>query len=245
MTKGNSCAVEDGAQSDVFDSSWFVDPVVSPPRDPLFDTVVIPVCEVTRELPRVQGAAASHMPTTRPVPTIQVIGYRNSAVSRQKHEAAPRSLRLGVLALFLILVTASAGLIELRANPGRFVGLRNYERSLPTRPNSDPLPGSRAELLSTSATMISYAVPAASYSIELVVAHPCWIVVRSLAKDAVPLLAQTIMPTSRPFAIAVHGGSSITIAAQAASISVVAGTRTLDTIVAPKLSVAYTFVPGA
>jgi hypothetical protein len=123
-----------------------------------------------------------------------------------------------------------------------FVGLRSYQTLPPSSPIAHPIPGSHTELLSVSATTISYSVPMASYSIRLVVAHPCWVVVRSPKDNAAPLVARTILPSSKPFAIAVTGSSSITIAAQAESIAVIAGSRRLDTIVLPRLSVAYTFV---
>ena len=107
-----------------------------------------------------------------------------------------------------------------------------------------PTAATHASLVSTTSSAVTYSVPASSYSIVITITHPCWLVVHSPASSSKTLVAKTIEPALSPLTVPVHGSASITIAARAASLSIVSGSTVLDTVDNPRLGVAYTFVPA-
>lgn len=218
--------------------------------DPLFDTVVTPAFAITRENPTVHATGIAvhatgigRLPTTRPIPVVQIIGYRAPVFAASSRRRAPVALRVSVVALVFIFAASLVGLVGLRSHRLLFSSLRHYESPPVTVPLTDRVSKSQVVLLASSPSSVSFSIPVAKYSIVVAVTHPCWLVVRNLSDAGGPLVARTILPSSSPFVVPVTGASMITIAAQAQSISVTAGKKTLEKISTPRLSVAYTFVP--
>jgi hypothetical protein len=203
------------------------------PRPDMFDTVVLPVVPprpplVRREAQRPAGAATTN---------------------DKRRAAAPAGLRVSVGLLLLALLATSGAFVALQASPSLFDSLRqNYVIPAPsqptTTPTSVPAAATHASLVSTTSSAVTYSVPTSSYSIVIRITHPCWLVVRSPASSPSTLLAKTIEPALSPLSVRVHGSASITIAARAASLSIVSGATVLDTVDNPRLGVAYTFVPA-
>ncbi|HLX77786.1 MAG TPA: hypothetical protein VKR27_02790, partial [Acidimicrobiales bacterium] len=99
-------------------------------------------------------------------------------------------------------------------------------------------------LVSSSSTAVTYRVPTRTYSIVVAVDHPCWLVVKSPASASSLLVATTLSPSASPMSIPVHGSASITVSAWTQSIAITEGSKVLETINAPVLGVAYTFLPA-
>jgi hypothetical protein len=202
------------------------------PRPDLFDTVVLPVVQprpalVRREAQRPAGAGTTN---------------------DKRRASAPAALRVTVGLLLLLLLATSGAFVALQASPSAFDSFRqNYVIPLPsqptTTPTSVPTTATHASLVSSTSSAVTYSVPTSSYSIVIRIQHPCWLVVRSPASSSSTLLARTIEPARSPLTLPVHGSASITIAARAASLSIVSGSTVLDTVDNPRLGVAYTFVP--
>jgi hypothetical protein len=215
-----------------------LEPLADPekkPRADLFDTVVLPVVA-----PRPLPALIVRREPQRPVGA----GTARDA----KRPAAPAAIRVTVGVLFLLLLASSGALVTLQERPSAFDSLRqNYVIPSPSQPTttntSVPTSATHPSLVSTTSSAVTYSVPTSSYSIVITIRHPCWLVVHSPATSSATLLAKTIEPGLSPLTVPVHGSASITIAARAASLSIVSGTTTLDTVENPRLGVAYTFVP--
>jgi len=151
--------------------------------------------------------------------------------------------------LFLLLLATSGALVASQTRPSAFDALRQTyvipAQSQPTTAHTGaPTTATHASLLSTTSSAVTYSVPTSSYSIVITITHPCWLVVLSPAGSSSPLVAKTIEPALSPLTVPVHGSASITIAARAASLSIVIGSTVLDRVENPRLGVAYTFVPA-
>jgi hypothetical protein len=213
-------------------------------RPDLFDTVVLPVVQ-----PRPLPAPMPRRESQRLVTT-----DRRQRDSRKPHDdrkpSAPLPLRLGVVLLFLLFLATSGAFVALQVHPSSFDALRQsynfpaVTRAGPTRPPVATVP-THASLVSTTSSAITYSVPTSTYSIVVTISHPCWLVVRSPAGSSVPVLSKTIEPALSPLTVAVHGTSTILLAAQATSLSIVHGATVLDTVKSPRLAIEYTFVPTA
>jgi hypothetical protein len=204
-------------------------------RPDMFDTLVLPVVP----------------PRPLPVPMVRRELQRPAGAGTARHKgraSAPVALRVTVGVLFLLLLATSGLLVALQARPGAFDSLRETDvipaGSQPTTtPTTVPPIATHASLVSTTSTAVTYSVPTSSYSIVISIKHPCWLVVHSPASSSSTLVAKTIEPSLSPLTVPVHGSASITIAARAASLSIVSGSTVLDTVDNPRLGVAYTFVP--
>ncbi len=194
---------------------------------------------------------------TRPIPITRVV-HRESArqalyyPSRRAARApAPLGVRILVSALLVVLLACVGGLTVLREHPKWLSAFRNVPSatnvsSATERPAAPPPQRpNRVALVSSSSTAVTYRVPTSSYSIVVAVDHPCWLVVKSPANSSSLLVATTLSPTASPMSIPVHGSASITVSAQAQSITIALGAKVLKTINAPVLGIAYTFLPDS
>jgi hypothetical protein len=162
----------------------------------------------------------------------------------QSARRAPLALRLSVMGLLIILVAALGGSIYARGHPKWLIGLRDVIPAItPVSTTTAALTTNRVELASSSATAVVYRIPAQSYALIVTVDHPTWIEVHAPATSSSLLIAETRSPSTGPLRIALSSTASVTLAAQAVSISIATGSRTLDTIAKPALGVAYTFEP--
>jgi len=199
--------------------------------DPAYlDTSPIPITRVVRSEATRQ---VSYYPPRRP------------ARSSRARAPAPLGLRILVSALLLVLLACAGGLVMVRTHPGWLSALRNNvppeTRRQAALPPQQP---NRVALVSSSSTAVTYRVPTRSYSIVVAIDHPCWLVVKSPASASSLLVATTLSPSSSPMSIPVHGSASITVSARTQSISITEGSKVLETIYAPVLGVAYTFLPA-
>ena len=200
---------------------------------------------------RDQSMVHSSSPDTRVVPVVRAATTASlQRPSQNRRQPAPRSRRrlrpILVPALALTSLVGVVGMVGVGTHPNWFAtSHRAVHSSLSGRSVPSPRNAGQVALMSATSTAITYRVPVASYSIVVTVEHPCWLVVKSPATDQTPLAAMTLMPTSSPYSITVHGSASITIAAQASSIAIADGSRTLHSVTAPILDVAYTFIPPA
>jgi hypothetical protein len=204
-------------------------------RPDMFDTLVLPV-----------------VPPRPPAPMVRRELQRPSGAGTARHKrraSAPVALRVTVGVLFLLLLATSGLLVALQTRPGAFDSLRQTDvipagSHATTTPTTLPAIATHASLVSSTSTAVTYSVPTSSYSIVISIKHPCWLVVHSPASSSSTLVAKTIEPSLSPLTVPVHGSASITIAARAASLSIVSGSTVLDTVDNPRLGVAYTFVPA-
>ena len=169
---------------------------------------------------------------------------RAASARRARQQPAPSALRVFVGALALVLLGTLSGLVLLHDRPALFASLRNeVARSpSPTRRTSPGIVSTDIHLLSSSLGGAIYRVPTVSYAIVLTIDQPCWVTVSSPPRGAA-VFAATLLPTSSPKTLELHGSSSIMVAARAVSIEIAEGSRSLGTIDAPIVGYTYTFDP--
>ena len=196
------------------------------------DTVVTLQIRVTRPV----GPA---LPSTR-LPQFDVAA-RNGVRYHGAHQQRRPTVRLATMAFGLVSMLIVAGVAGIGAY--RHVTASSHHLAV-DQAVVVPRPVHHAVLLSTTSSAITYRVPAATFTIAVVVDHPCWIVVKSPPDAVTSLLARTILPTSSPVIVPLHGAASVTFAARVISLTVRAGAVVLSVINDPVLGPAYTFVPS-
>jgi hypothetical protein len=164
---------------------------------------------------------------------------------RGQREPAPFALRVGVLGLCAVWILAIAALTTAHLRPSWVSALRgDFSHATATHSvAAASLPVAHFALVSSSPSAVTYAVPVRAYSLALSIDHPCWVVVKSPATAATPLLASTLMPGTAK-AMPITGTASVVVEARANSITISSGTKVLGVIRSPALGVTYTFVPS-
>jgi hypothetical protein len=153
-------------------------------------------------------------------------------------------LRLLVAALALVFLVALGGLVTVRLRPALFMSLRNTIAlaATPAPANRPAVAPVKIRLVSSSTSGAVYSVPVKAYALVLTIKRPCWTTISSPAGTSAACAA-TLLPSSSPESVEVHGSSSVMVAAQAVSIQINAGSKSIGLINAPIVGYSYTFVP--
>ncbi len=203
--------------------------------------------EVTAEIPVLPSGTTEHHSYGVLLPD-GTIWYPGSS----RRLPAPFLLRLFVWFLFFLVVLGAVGLAVEHFHPTWLSFLRNTSSPAAAGPAA-PSSSSSSTLATTSgfrrvavsATGATYSVPASSYTIELTLFQACWTKIKSPASAATYLIEQTLLPSQSPKLVNVSGSSSVSLAAQASSITIRSGSTVLGKITAPKVAYTYTFVTSA
>lgn len=199
---------------------------------------------VTAEIPVVPATAHTNAPAGYDYAPASAPARRRSGSGRLP---APYALRATVWAVAFLLLLALIGLWAVHSHPAWFTFLRNKVVASPTTPTSS-LPGSsgiptttispkRLGLVSSSATGATYAVPAGGYAVVLTLkgGSSCDLRIVSPAGSSTVVFESVVTPADNPKAVPLSASASVGIAAQAASIEITAGGKTVETITAPKV----------
>jgi hypothetical protein len=162
-------------------------------------------------------------------------------------------IRFAVWVLFFALIVAVSGVIVVARDPGWLAFLRNTTAVPATSaggstPSSSAPAGAAAAkitLVSSNGGGATYAVPVNSYSVLLLTTRDCYLEIKSPPSAAGFVYAQVVPPAAKPTSVALKGAASVTLEAQASSLSISSQGRTLGTIADPKVAFTYTFRPSA
>ena len=234
---GQTTRRDEGGESRVSDLG------VAPPPDPPL------AVSVTAEIPIVPASVAPDRHRGRDGPASR------QGRGRSGRLPAPFTVRAAVWSLVFVLVLALVGLWAIHAHPGWFTFLRNKATRVAsppaaTLPGSSGAPSSSSArhlgLVSTSASSATYAVPAGGYSVVLTLsaAHPCDMKVVSPAGSSTVVFESVVQANESPKAVPLSASASVGLAAQAASLSIESGGKSIETIPTPKiLPFHYNFEP--
>lgn len=178
--------------------------------------------------------------------------------------SAPFALRALVWILAFFLLLGLAGLEVERVHPDWLAFLRHADTSATPAAEASATgartsrasgtgasgigasgTGASMRLISETALGSTYSVPARSYSVILTFSHPCWTTVASPAGSARYLVRQVLVPADSPRVIPLKASSTVQVAAQAESITVVSGHRRLGVIANPQILTNYNFLPAS
>lgn len=197
---------------------------------------------VTAELPAVGGRP-------RPARGFPEVGLLDGG----RRWVAPVPLRFAVWVLFFGLLVAVTGAIVAARDPGWLAFLRNTA-AVPTTSAGSSTPSSSAPaaagvgkiaLVSSNSAGATYSVPVNSYSVLLLTKTDCYLEIKSPPSAAGFVYAQVVAPGTKPTSVALQGAASVTLEAQASSLSISSQGRSLGTIADPKVAFTYTFRPGS
>ena len=198
---------------------------------------------VTAELPTVSSRPGGSEGSPRETP-------------RQGHgrETAPMAVRFAIWVLFFALIVVVTGAIVAGRDPGWLAFLRNTAparsaaRAGAPSPTSTPasrVAGGRIALVSSNPSSAIYSVPVSRYSVAVLSGTACYVEIKSPPSEQGYFYAAVVAPAKLPTPISVHGSVSVTLEAQAASLTVSSGGRSLGTIAHPKIAFTYIFRPSA
>lgn len=195
------------------------------------DTVVTLQVRVTR-------------PIVHQLPTTRLAHFETAATTRSRRPARGRARSRRIPAVSFLVASilmggaiAGVGAYHHFNRPARHVAIDQAVVVSRT--------AAHAVLLSSSAAAITYQIPVADYTLSVAVAHPCWIVVKAPPDSVTSQVAVTLLPSSSPMIIPVHGSAAVSFAAQVVTITISAGPKIFGVIHDPVLGPAYTFVPSS
>jgi hypothetical protein len=197
---------------------------------------------VTAELPAVPRGAGRSPELSRYADPDRRRGGIN------KREPAPVALRIVVWSLFFVFLVALAGVLVADLRPDWLSSVRNDVHSPTTpSPTSTTLAPARSttkiSVVSTSSSLVSYSVPASTYTIVIETAEPCWTTIHSPIGAATFLFARTI-PANSSKTVTVSTTAQVITSNTVRAIRIMSGSKKLGTISAPKPLVKYTFTPS-